>query len=253
MTDESMPTIELPLSLEQYHQLPRNAAYKYEYLGDRAVLSPRPRHFHAVLELARLPPLDPADRDDEVLIRPMKTGDWPDLVAPFVGAFHRVQPFGSLEEAAQERACRQALDKTQRGGDGLFIGSASFVAADREATAARRRGQVIGAALVTLLPPGDPADYDSYHWPEPPPPDAYHRRAGRPHLTWIFVSPFWAGQGVGTALLHAVATELSAKGYQELLSTFLLGNESSMLWHWRNGFRLLPYPFSARRLRRRAR
>jgi hypothetical protein len=26
----------------------------------------------------------------------------------------------------------------------------------------------------------------------------------------------------------------------------MLGNHSSMLWHWRNGFRLLPYPASRR-------
>jgi hypothetical protein len=32
-----------------------------------------------------------------------------------------------------------------------------------------------------------------------------------------------------------------------LASTFLLGNESSMLWHWRNGFQLLQYPGSRRR------
>ena len=63
----------------------------------------------------------------------------------------------------------------------------------------------------------------------------------------MFVSPLDAGRGVGTALLNAAARELLALGYTELASTFLLGNESSMLWHWRNGFRLLQYPGSRRR------
>jgi hypothetical protein len=33
-------------------------------------------------------------------------------------------------------------------------------------------------------------------------------------------------------------------GFKELFSTFLLGNSSSMLWHWRNRFQLRPsFPF----------
>ncbi len=73
------------------------------------------------------------------------------------------------------------------------------------------------------------------------------RRLGRPHLTWIFVHPFAAGQGAGTALLRAATRGLLALGYAELASTFLLGNESSTLWHWRNGFRLAGSPWSRRR------
>jgi L-amino acid N-acyltransferase YncA len=68
-------------------------------------------------------------------------------------------------------------------------------------------------------------------------------------LTWIFVGPWHAGHGVGTALLAHAIQGLLGLGYTELLSTFLLGNTSSMLWHWRNGFRLLPYPGSPRVIR----
>jgi L-amino acid N-acyltransferase YncA len=66
-------------------------------------------------------------------------------------------------------------------------------------------------------------------------------------LTWIFVSPWMAGQGIGTALLAAAVKALRELGYEHLLSTFMLGNESSMLWHWRNGFQLLAFPGSMRR------
>jgi L-amino acid N-acyltransferase YncA len=68
-------------------------------------------------------------------------------------------------------------------------------------------------------------------------------------LTWIFVSPQRAGHGVGTALLAAAVGALRTMGYTELVSTFLRGNDSSMLWHWRNGFELLAYPGSPRRVR----
>jgi L-amino acid N-acyltransferase YncA len=88
-------------------------------------------------------------------------------------------------------------------------------------------------------------------WKTPPPSDCIERRLGRPHLTWIFVGPWQAGHGVGTALLAHAAQSLLELGYNELVSSFILGNTSSMLWHWRNGFELLPYIGSMRRVRER--
>jgi hypothetical protein len=43
---------------------------------------------------------------------------------------------------------------------------------------------------------------------------------------------------------------LTRQGYRTLWTTFLIGNEITTLWHWRNGFELLPTMFSKRRLRR---
>src|SRR5262249_27072583 len=107
--------------------------------------------------------------------------------------------------------------------------------------------QPIGAILITLLPAGDPCDLNSYYWPGPPPPNSINLRLGRPHLTWIFVAPLHTQHGVATTLLAAAAEELRQLGFTELLSTFLLGNDSSMLWHWRAGFQLLSHPGSKRR------
>ena len=39
MCDEWMPFIQLPLTIEQFRQLPRNSAYKYEYLNKMAYFS----------------------------------------------------------------------------------------------------------------------------------------------------------------------------------------------------------------------
>ena len=47
MQDEWFRGLELPLTWEQFHELPRNAAYKYEYFEHRAWLSPRPKFYHA--------------------------------------------------------------------------------------------------------------------------------------------------------------------------------------------------------------
>ena len=75
-----------------------------------------------------------------------------------------------------------------------------------------------------------------------------------PHLgvTWAFVRPRDARGGVDTALLSAACDAPAGFGDQELTSTFLMGNDVSAFWHWRNGFRLLSGPFSQRAWRHRA-
>jgi hypothetical protein len=56
--------------------------------------------------------------------------------------------------------------------------------------------------------------------------------------------------GIGSALLGHATNALLKLGYTELASTFLLGNESSTLWHWMNGFRLISYAGSYRAMDR---
>jgi GNAT superfamily N-acetyltransferase len=242
MSDEWMKSHCLPLSLAQFHCLPRNPAYKYEYLNGEAWLNPRPRYYHALLDLEALPAEVQNPSDYAMAIRPVRSADWERLTPLFADAFQRQQPFGSLEEEERRTTLRKALEHTRSGGDGPWIEQASFVATELV------DDTPIGAIFLTLLPPRDLTQWDSYHWEEPPPPDCITRRLGRPHLTWIFVGPMHAGRGIGTALLHTAVGELRALGYTELASTFLLGNDSSMLWHWRNGFRLLAYPGSWRRV-----
>jgi hypothetical protein len=247
MCDEWMPALQLPLSWEQFLQLPRNAAYKYEYLEGKAFLRPRPKHYHALLDLqSYAAPSDAGDLDG-ITLCPMTVEDLPHLEPLFAAAFHRIQPFGSLDDGTQREAAQQCLLRTRSGGDGPWIEQASLVANQPD------HEQRCGAIFITLLPLGDPSNWDSYYWTEPPPPDAIARRLGRPHLTWIFVAPQHAGYSVGTALLSASVRVLLSMGFSQLVTTFMLGNESSMLWHWRNGFQLLPYPGSARRLRKRLR
>jgi GNAT superfamily N-acetyltransferase len=237
MCDEWMPLIQLPLTIDQFRRLPRNPAYKYEYLKQQAFLTPRPRHYHALLDLK------PIENTEPVRLARIRAEELMGLDHLFAAAFHHIQPYGCLDDATRLTAARQALERTRIGGDGPWIQQASFVAREDE--------RLLGAILITLLPDGDPSDEDVYHWQVPPPPDCIARRLGRPHLTWIFVAPMRAGHGVGTALLSAAVQELLALGYTQLLSTFMVGNDLSMLWHWRNGFRLLAHPSSYRLMRQR--
>jgi GNAT superfamily N-acetyltransferase len=236
MCDEWMTSLALPLTDEQFRRLPRSPAYRYAYHEGVAWLNPRPRYHHVLLDLAAAPAPRPS-----LPLRPVVADDWEAMAPAFAAAFAGQPPFAGLDDATRQAAVGKSLRHTRTGGDGPWAEPASLVATDEAGD------RVVGAALVTLLPERDPGDWDSYHWAEPPPADCVARGLGRPHLTWIFVEPPCAGRGVGTALLAAAAAALRGLGYRELASTFLLGNDSSMLWHWRSGFRLLSHPGSRRR------
>jgi len=181
-----------------------------------------------------------ATDNESLTIRPLHVADLAELEKVFAGAFARLQPFGSLEDPARLDAARRCLRKTVSGGDGPWLEEASFLALDKV------DARPVGAIFITLLPAGDAADTTATtvrHAAH----DLAAQQGGRAHLTWIFAAPFFAGGGTGTALLAAARAVLCHRGYTQLFSTFLLGNHSSMLWHWRSGFELLPYPFSRRR------
>jgi hypothetical protein len=229
MSERQFRLIELGISLDEFHRLPRNPAYKYEYFEGRAVLSPRPKYHNAVLDLSAFA----ADgAGPAVTVQPLRKREIPKLAPLFRAAFERVQPIASLDEREALQAARDSLKKTATGGDGLVVEAACFKAFDRHFT------DPAGVILITLLDRGE--DGEARFWHGPPPADAVARGLGVPHLTWVFVSPWVARHGMGSALLAASVRALLGLGYQELASTFLLGNESSTLWHWRNGFRLRP-------------
>lgn len=240
MSDEWMPSLKLNLTRQEFDQLPRHPAYKYELINGITYLSPWPRHYHALLEMGRFH-LDANDLGKATL-RPLQADDTDALVPIFRDAFARLQPFSSLSDEQRQNAAEQCVQRTFAGDDGLLALPACFVALEGE--------RIIGAIIITLLPGGDPLEWDSCRWQEAPPADLWQNTRGQPHLTWIFVGPWHQGTGVGTQLLRVAVRVLGEQGYATLWSTFLLGNESSMLWHWRNGFTLLPAFLSKRRMRR---
>jgi hypothetical protein len=244
MLERWYSTIELPLTFRQFEQLPQNPAYKCEYFDGHAWLTPRPKSYHALLDLRSfVRPIPAVATEEEVVVRPLVDEDWSRLPKVLSAAFHRVQPFASLADETRLEAAHDCLRQTKERGEGPLVEDACVVAAVRSDSA------LVGALLTTLLPAGDLSDRDSWRWSDPPPPDAVAHRSGRPHLTWVFVSPWFARHGVGTALLDEAVRALMRLGYSELASTFLLGNESSTLWHWRAGFRCLPYFGSMRVIR----
>jgi ribosomal protein S18 acetylase RimI-like enzyme len=240
MSDEWMPTLKLKLSRQEFEQLPRHPAYKYELLEGVTHIAPWPRHCHAQLRLTRF--RVPAGAAAETTLRPATSADIDALTPLLVGAFAHAQPFGSLSQADARNAAEKSLRAVFAGNDGPLAERASFVALDGD--------KIVGAILTTLLPGGTSADWDSYQWSEPAPPDLWAKRNGQPHLTWIFVKRWSQGTGIGTRLLQQTVRVLKKQGYATLWSTFLVGNDSSMRWHWRNGFELAENLLSKRRMRR---
>lgn len=246
MCDEWMPDVRFPLPADMFLRLPRNAAYAYDYADGAAHLSPRPRTFHARLELGRFQPTAAElAADGRYGVERVEERDLEFLAPLFADAFECVQPFAGLDVVERQEAARASLKRVSLGGDGPWVSDASFRVIWKE------NQRSAGALLTTLLPAGDPKEPQAYEWLAKPPGDLWARGGGVPHLTWIFVAPFHKGHGVGTTLLQHAVTVLRSRGYTYLLTTFLAGNESSLLWHWRNGFELLPYIVSKRSMRAR--
>ena len=248
-TEKWYPFIKLPLTIEQFHQLPRNPVYKYEYIEDEAWLTARPRVYHALLTLEERTPAQTAEGygREEITFRPLDDDDWDEFPALFAWAFHRVPPFSLISDDDRLKAATQCLEHVRKGGDGPLINEACFVARCET----NEGEQLLGAILITLMQDGDLERFDDPTWKEHAPDNALAAGWGRPHLTWIFTDHTNARHGVGRLLLDHATNALLDLGYTELASTFLLGNESSTLWHWRNGFQLKSYPGSPRATNRR--
>ena len=232
--DEHYRRIELNISMDELLRLPRNAAYKYEYYGGRAVLTPRPKLFSCVRDLSPVvsEPLEPVE------VRPLPRGDMPGLADLFHWAMLRTQPFESLDKDAARKAADGCFNKTLSGEDGPLIEAACFQAfSDRSS---HEKDVPVGGILVTLVPKEILTVPYAGMWKSPPPEDAVERKRGVPHLTWVFVNPWEGRRGIASALLAKSVEALREMGFTELASTFLLDNGPSMLWHWKHDFKLLP-------------
>lgn len=236
MLEQWFRSLHVAMTPEQFDELPRHSAYHYEYTDGRAWISPKPRMFNGLLELAsRSPRRSDEVENSQLSFRPMQPDDWQRFPKLFASAFENVPPFCALSEKERVHAASQCLHQASSGGDGPVLNDACFIAEIAP-------GKLAGAIIVTLIPKREEGEWWDGLWDNPPTTDDARRLLGRPHLTWIFVAPMLARHGIGSTLLDLSVKALLAHGYTQLASTFLLGNDSTMLWHWRNGFRLMAYP-----------
>jgi hypothetical protein len=238
MLEQWFRPLHVAMTPEQFHLLPRHSAYKYEYHQGQAWITPGPRMFNGLLELASRPPREPSHvRNSQLEFRLAEPDDWQRFPKLFASAFENVPPFSSLSEKDRLQAATQCLHQASSGRDGPVLNEACFVAEIAP-------GKLAGASIITLIPKREEGEWWDGLWDNPPTTDDSRRLLGRPHLTWIFVAPLLARHGIGSALLDRSVRGLLGHDYTELASTFLMGNDSTLLWHWRNGFRLMAYPGS---------
>ncbi len=236
------------MTLESYERLPRHPSYKLEYWGGQLRISPRWRSHCFFLELR---PPEECPRVDDLrvaAIRSLVAGDWETLPVVLADAFRDSPPLGMLGDRRRVCAARDWLLSTRDGCEGPLVEPACVVAVDPEDDS-----KVLGALLVTLMVPKARSWYARLrNAVDPQPPDLAEGRE-QSQMSWIFVRPGASGRGVGTALLAAATRTLWKSGFRELASATHCGNVSSLVWHWRNGFQLLPNPDSVRLTRARDR
>jgi ribosomal protein S18 acetylase RimI-like enzyme len=236
--------VRIPVSIEQFRRLPVNPAYNQEFLDGEMIVTERRDRNDCLLSLVEPTPWL-VDDQDLTTVRLLTEGDWDALPGVMASAFGTRPPFGLLPTHAERVAAAVSLvEATRRHHFGRLIEQACVVAADRAGTG------IVGAALLTRCTFTQLSGFrmslgaEFIPWEPGIPPMA--------HLTWAFVAGGFAGRGVGTALLARAAEALRGLGYQDLASSFQESNVPSYMFHWSNGFRLLPRGDS-RRLDRRER
>ncbi|WP_437192111.1 GNAT family N-acetyltransferase [Planctomicrobium sp. SH527] len=236
---------------ESFRQLPRHPAYRYEYRGEQALISGRPHYLHCWRETNFAANFTEGEAAPELpdslpilkslglkLVRwdqGTSTGEQKDsLLELFRESFSQSAPFCALDQGMQDAATLDLLGGSLVGGSGYPVNDSSFAICEEESD------RPVAVIQVTLVSPGDWSDFTDSNWQVPVPRDPLKSCWGHAHLTWIFISPRWQRRGLGQVLLMNSLSSLKSLGYGKLFSTFLLGDHASMLWHWKQGFQLLP-------------
>ncbi len=223
------------MSFASYTRLPRHPAYKFEYWDGQLRITPR-WNSHAMFlrlsspEEAVFPELEYAS------IRPLESSDWDVLPEVLAFAFANVPPLSVLSGRRRVWASRDWLWSTRDGAEGRLVEPACVVAVDRKDST-----RVLGALIVTVMAGFTRSWYVRRRLAVPPPAPDLAEGGEQPQISWVFVHPADSGQGAGRALLATAARSLWISGYRELASATDCGNVTSMAWHWRNGFVLLPH------------
>lgn len=217
--DHYLTPLKLPMSIDQFSRFPYLAAYRADFREGHAEFTYQPR-----LRMARLPIAPRVSRIVPGIA--VKTLDLHDahesLTKLFASAFAHLPPMDTMPPTTRRHAAEAAIRHTASGGDGEVVESACVGATDRAS------GKLVGAALVTRV---------SLRWDEWP--DAA-TPAFLPNLTWIFVKEGSQRRQIGSAMLDGVINRLAEQNRPWLVSHFIEANASSLLFHWRNGFELVP-------------
>lgn len=122
------------------------------------------------------------------------------------------------------RSGDQAWERRRATYESLLGDEGSFV------LIAERDEQAVGYALVHLIPGSE----------------GYESGAQVGEVESLSVLPVERGQGLGTALLDAVESELARSGIAELVLSVVAGNDAAMRFYERRGMAVINYAFATK-------
>lgn len=196
-----------PLSIEEYHRLPKKLGWKYEYWDGQVHISPSHRIATVTAKVipCTITPTTPYPPSPPYFIRSPTEDDTPALISAYLAAFSDDIEYCDWEPEQINDSARKAI-QTYFTGERGNPHPASVIATTPGT------GELIGAALLV------------------------QQKNGLVFLDMLYVIPAWQHQGVATALLAQVMNALHDTGIETLGSRYMLGNDASMNWHQQHGF-----------------
>ncbi len=198
----------LKMPPDQFEQLEWRWGWKYEYMEENAIVSPRDNSVFVRAPITpRLVAVPYGDLD--LHIQSIYANDDPidikRLVSAFIDTFIETSEFCDYEYAQIEAAAWKRVN-------GFFTGKYGHPhPASRIAIVPDEHFPVAAAAFVTT-------------------------RTDGPVLDLLFVRQEWQRRGLATALVTHVMNDLQAEAATSLRSTYHVANEASAGWHKRFGF-----------------
>jgi GNAT superfamily N-acetyltransferase len=207
-----MKSQRIPMTLDEFHRMPRELGWKHEYWEGQAQISPQ--HLSVVTTTVTVEPRPMvALRNPPYEVRPVTEADLPQMIPTYFEAFEDTIDYCDWDPARIKIAAKDNLESFFAGDRGRPLPASHMAVTATE---------VVGAMLIV------------------------EKWNGQPLVDLLFVTPTWHHQGIATALGVAALDALYKAGYQRLTSRFLLGNAASRTWHHRFGFVDEPDLFIAR-------
>jgi GNAT superfamily N-acetyltransferase len=189
----------IPMSFAEYEVMERPFGWKVEYWDGHARLSPRAIGVTTKLKLC------PRNLPHHHRLVPVSAVDREQMMAGYFATFaDSVEFCGWAPESVQESAAKDIGN--------YFAGKRGEPLAASVMALAPGSQQLVGLALFILRP-----EYGAY-------------------MDLLYVRPEFQHQGVATAMLNWGIDRLVESGFSTLSSAYHIGNESSRLWHHRQGF-----------------
>lgn len=226
LSSNTMPTIDdyatplkMPMTIDGFSRFPALAGYKAELKGGNVEFTYQPRLSMARLRIARR---EVRGLDGVAVGRLDVRGMQEPLAKLFMSAMSHVPPLDTMAPTTRRHAADAELKHIVNSGEGELFPAACFGAFDAKSN------KPVGAAIVTRL------SLTADEWPEEPLPPTLLS------LTWLFVAPDRQRGAIGTALLDHVVNALAEQNHEWLVSHIPQDNVPVVMFHWRNGFELVP-------------